>query len=87
MKNTFIRIIIETLYMNNTLNTSILMMFRCFLFCIYYSTFATVHCTACNLITIYLMTFLHLSLDFYYLALDLFLLIYNELKSIKCIYF
>ena len=62
MKNTFIRIIIETLYMKNTLNTSLLMMFLCFLFCIYHSEFTTVHFTACNLITIYLINFLHLAL-------------------------
>ena len=37
MKNTFIRILIETLYMNNTLNTSLLLMILYFLFCIYHS--------------------------------------------------
>ena len=62
MKNTFISIIIATLYMKNTMNTSLLLMFLCFLFCTYHSAFTPVHCMMCNLITIYLMTFLHLAL-------------------------
>ena len=42
MKNKCIRIIIETLYMKNTPNTSLLLMFLCFLFCIYHSAYTTV---------------------------------------------
>ena len=48
--------------MKNTPNTSILLMFLCFLFYIYHSASTIVHCKACNLITIYLMTFLNVSL-------------------------
>ena len=42
MKNTFIRIIIETLYTKNTLNTSLLL-----IFCVFYFAFIIVHLQLC----------------------------------------